>query len=271
MSLLANTLSLLKTYRITPNKRLGQNFIIDSRIFHKLEEYSTLNHGDVVLDVGAGLGFLTEYLANICKCVLAVEIEKKIVNILQKKFEKYDNVKVLEGNIINLFVPNFNKVISAPPYNISSKLFLWILKKNFDCAVLILQKDFINRILASVGSKDYGFLTVIGHYYVKAEFMNNVSKHVFYPQPKVDSAIIRLKPKKLALVIKNESFFKKLVKYLFTNRNRKVEKAIKPFLKTNTDLNIDEFKGNLEQSKLLNERVRNLTPEEFGMLANAIN
>ena len=164
---------------------------------------------------------------------LAVEYDKRLANILQKKFAKYNNVKIFKGNILDVTLPKFNKIVSAPPYHISSQLFLWVIKKKIDCAVLILQEDFVNRLLAPVGSKNYGFLTVLAHYYVTLELMSDVPNRVFYPKPKVNSVIIRLKPKKHSLSVDHELLLQKLVKFFFTIRNRKVEKALKSFLKKN--------------------------------------
>ncbi|MDH7477348.1 MAG: 16S rRNA (adenine(1518)-N(6)/adenine(1519)-N(6))-dimethyltransferase RsmA [Candidatus Bathyarchaeota archaeon] len=271
MSLLERTKFLLRKHRIYPKESLGQNFLVDSSIFHLLADYCSLNSKDVVLDIGAGLGFLTRFLAEVCSEVVAVESDKRLVKVLQEQLKDLSNVKMIWGDVLKVKLPHFNKIVSIPPYHISSPLLLWLFSKDFDCAVLIFQKEFAHRLFASVGSEDYGWLAVVAYYFVDVEIFDDVPKWMFYPQPEVDSVVVRLKPKKpKPFDLNNRDFFIRLTQSLFAHRNRKVRNAIFPFLKGFCGMKVDEAAKKIENFPFFNKRVRELAPEDFGALANAL-
>jgi len=223
-----------------------------------------------VLDIGAGLGFLTRFLADKCKAVLAVESDSRLVRVLREQLGDLPSVKVIEGDVLKVQIPQFNKVVSIPPYHISSSLLLWLFNKNFECAVLIFQKEFANRLVASVGSGDYGWLTVFAYYHVEVELLDEVLRWMFYPQPEVDSIFVRLKLKKPPpFRLKNEAVFKRLVQALFTQRNRKVRNAVLPFVKSTQVTNAENVVKLADSLPFHSKRVRELAPEDFGALANA--
>lgn len=270
MSLLEETKSILRRYRITPKKRLGQHFIVNDSIFQRLAECAALTGNDVVLDVGAGLGFFTRFLAGKCKKVLAVEVDPRLVKILRSNLKDLPNVEITEGNVLKTPIPQFNKVVSIPPYNISSDLLLWLFERDFACAVLVFQKEFANRIIASVGSEEYGWLAALAYYHFEIELFDDVPRWMFYPQPKVDSIVVRLNPKSPPpFPLKNKTFFKQLVQALFTRRNRKIRNTIKPFLtkyyKTAKDIN-----QLVDALPFRDRRARELAPEDFGELSNVL-
>ena len=121
-NLLRRTKHLLRLYGFFPKKRLGQNFTVDSDILQRLVLYASLTENDVVLEVGAGFGFLTQLLSGECKRVVAVEVDPTLVAFLRKHLSRLANVELLEGNILTVSLPLFNKVVAAPPYSISSPL-----------------------------------------------------------------------------------------------------------------------------------------------------
>jgi 16S rRNA (adenine1518-N6/adenine1519-N6)-dimethyltransferase len=271
MSLLEETKSLLRSHRIKPKKTVGQNFLVDPRYFQKLICYASLNSNDTVLEIGAGTGFLTNILKEKCKTVLAVEFDKKLVNVLREQLEDATNVRIIEGNILKVSVPSFNKIVSVPPYQISSRLLVWLFSKGFDCAVLVFQKEFADRLVATPGSEDYGWLTVFTYYNAQVELLDALSKSVFYPEPKVDSVITRLIPKRQPLGEQvGDIAFRRLLQILFTHRNRKVRGAILPYLRGlrgTTKLDAVEVAERVPYS---DKRVRELAPEDLGVLANAL-
>lgn len=271
MSLLENIKSLLQIYRIRPNKNLGQNFMVEPSIFQRLSDYAFLGKNDVVLEIGSGLGFLTFFLANKSSQILAVEVDENLAVALTERISGLSNVQVLKGNIFKLKIPEFTKTVSIPPYQISSHLLTWLFERKFEVAVLILQKEFANRLVAPIGSKDYGWLSVLTYCYTKCELLDKVPKQLFYPQPKVDSVIVRLKSKQSApFPIENKQMFAKLVRSLFTERNRKVKNALLPFLKGILMKKIEDTDNIAEITCFYNKRVRELAPEDFGALANAL-
>jgi 16S rRNA (adenine1518-N6/adenine1519-N6)-dimethyltransferase len=227
-----------------------------------MADYAVLDSGDVVLDVGAGLGFLTKFVAGKCRRVLAVELDAGLARVLREQLTDLSNVRIVVGDILKVEVPEFGKVVSVPPYQISSRLVLWLFGRSFDCAVLVFQREFADRLVASVGSGEYGWLAVFAYYCVDVELLDDVPRWMFFPQPEVDSVVVRLKPKKpKPFAVKNEEFFRRLVRLLFTQRNRKVRNAVLPFLKGERSGMVVPFGD---------RRVRELAPEDFGALANAL-
>lgn len=244
--------------------------MIEPSVHHRLVDYAALSRSDVVLDVGAGLGFLTRLLAGRCKRVLAVESDSRLVKLLRDQLKGMCNVEIVKGNVLKMSTLHFNKVVSIPPYHISSPLLLWLFGKRFDCGALIFQREFANRFAASVGSENYGWLTVVTYYYAEVELLDDVPRWMFYPQPEVDSMIVRLKPRKPPpFNLKNKALFKQLVQALFTRRNRKVRNAVLPFLRR-AQATAAETVVEAASLPFQDKRVRELAPEDFGALANAL-
>jgi 16S rRNA (adenine1518-N6/adenine1519-N6)-dimethyltransferase len=268
---LEETKQLLRTYRITPNKIMGQNFMVEPALYEKLCIYSGLNSSDVVLDAGAGFGFLSRFLAGKCKTVIAVEKDPLVAGVLREQVKTSGNVTVIEGDMLKTQLPSFNKVVSAPPYYLSSHLVVWLFERRINCAVLIVQKEFANRLIATVGSDNYGWLAVLAYQNANVELMDVVSKELFYPQPEVDSVILALKPwSKKPFEVKDEKLLLQMLKWLFTQRNKKLCKALSPFLRDNLKLNKQDAKKLSLSLPNYDRRVRELSPKDFGALANAV-
>jgi 16S rRNA (adenine1518-N6/adenine1519-N6)-dimethyltransferase len=268
---LEETKQILQNRHITPNKLMGQNFMVESSLYPKLCSYSALSKADVVLDAGAGFGWLTCFLADKCKTVVAVEKDPKVAAVLREQVSYLSNVKVVEGDVLKMGLPEFNKVIAAPPYYLSSQLVTWLLERKVDCAILILQKEFTNRLAAPVGSEEYGWLTVVTNQMVEVGLLDAVPKAMFYPQPEVDSVILSLKPwNTKPFEIKDPALFLRLVKWLFTQRNKKLAKAILPFARSNFKLTKQEAEKIALSIPHSSRRVRELYPKDFGAIANAL-
>jgi 16S rRNA (adenine1518-N6/adenine1519-N6)-dimethyltransferase len=260
---------LLRLYRVFPKKRLGQNFTVNSEMLQRLVSYASLTKDDVVLEVGAGFGFLTHILSNECKKVLTVEVDPPLVDFLRKNLHGLKNVDLIEGDILEVSLHGFNKVVCAPPYSISSPLLFRLLEYHFDLAVFILQKEFAERLVANVGSKDYGRLTVNIYYRAEVELLDVVPRNMFYPPPDVDSMMVRLKPRNPPFKVADEETFFEVVRTLFIQRNKKVRNALIPFL----------LKRGLAKKEAITfadslvcgaKRVRALSPEDFGALTNEL-
>ncbi len=269
MSLLKTIRHLLHTYEIFPKKRLGQNFMIDEGLLRLMVSHASVNKNDVVLEIGAGLGFLTRLISQKCKKVIAVEADPRLMRILRTELKDLENVELVEGDILKVPIPSFDKVVSNPPFYVSSLILFWLLEKNFDCAVLTFQKEFAERLVASVGSRDYGRLTVMTYYRADVELIDYVFKDMYYPPPDVDSCIVRLKPRLPPFTVKDKQAFFELVRTLFAQRNKKMRNAITPFL---AKLGIEKEKVVTVADSLPyhDKRVRELAPEDFGALTNEI-
>jgi 16S rRNA (adenine1518-N6/adenine1519-N6)-dimethyltransferase len=271
MSMLETAKSILRTYKIRPNLLMGQNFMIEPSTFEIISNHASLGRDDVVLDIGAGLGLLTRFLAKRCKEVLAVEIDNQLVRVLVEHLKDLSNVTVIAGNILRTQIPQFNKAVSIPPFHISSALIPWLLEKQFVSSVLIFQEEFAKRLVAPVGSEDYGWLTVFTYYRAECELLDRLPNRVFYPRPNVDSIIVRLRPKKpTPFTVRDDRLFVRFLQAVFTHRNRKVGKAVQPFIK-GTLAETDERTRIISRTMpFCDERVRQLAPEDFGVLANAL-
>ena len=265
------TKQLLRTHRIFPNKLLGQNFMVEPSLYPKLCIYAALGKLDVVLDAGAGFGWLTCFLADKCRAVVAVEKDPQVAIILREQVKGFDNVIVVEGDVLKASLPNFNKTIAIPPYYLSSQLIMWLLDRKIECAVLILQKEFIDRLVASVGSEAYGWLTVVTNQGIEVELLDVVPKTLFFPQPEVDSTIVSLKPwNKKPFDVKDQLFFVRMMKWLFTQRNKKLGKAIAPFIRDNFKLSKQDTDKLALSLPFYDRRPRELSPIDFGVIANEL-
>jgi 16S rRNA (adenine1518-N6/adenine1519-N6)-dimethyltransferase len=268
---ISETKRLLRERRIVPNRLLGQNFMVDASIFPKLSNYASLDKADVVLDAGAGFGFLTRFLANNCKAVIAVEKDPHVAEVLREQLKGVANVTVIEGDVLKAALPEFNKVVSIPPYYLSSRLVTWLFERKVECAVLILQREFAGRLVAAVGSEDYGWLTVVAYCSAEVELLDAVPKSMFYPEPEVDSVIVRLTPWKAApFEVRDRAFFRQMVQWLFTQRNKKLSNAIAPFIKNRLKMSKEDAEKLAYALQFRDKRVRDLLPKDFGALANAL-
>jgi len=260
----------MRTYGISPKKRLGQNFMVNNNILQIVSSYADVGRTDVVLEVGAGFGFLTRLLSQKARKVVAVEVDACFIEVLRNELTEFKNVEVIEGDIFKIALPSFNKIVSNPPFSISSPLLFWLLTKTFDCAVLTFQKEFANRLHAPIDSKGYSRLTVYMSYYADVELLEPVPKKAFYPPPDVDAIIVRLKLKRTRpFKVEDEKVFDEVVRTLFTQRNRKVRNAILPLLHRYG------LKGTVAVRKadsmpFCNKRVRELAPEAIGAIANEL-
>jgi 16S rRNA (adenine1518-N6/adenine1519-N6)-dimethyltransferase len=268
---LEETKQLLRTHRISPNKLLGQNFMVEPSLYPKLCTYAALSKSDVVLDAGAGFGWLTCFLAGKCKRVVAVEKDPHVAIVLREQVKGLSNVTVVEGDVIKEALPEFNKVIAIPPYYLSSHLVLWLLERKVDCGVMILQKEFVNRLAAPVGSEEYGWLTVVASHGSEIQVLDEVPKDMFYPQPEVDSVIVSVKPWSTPpFEVKDSAFFVRMMKWLFTQRNKKLGKAIGPFIKSNFKLSKQDAEKLALNLPFNDRRARELSPKDFGAIVNAL-
>jgi 16S rRNA (adenine1518-N6/adenine1519-N6)-dimethyltransferase len=265
------TKRLLREFRIVPNRLLGQNFMVEPSVFDKLVNYAEVSKSDVVLDVGAGFGFLSRFLSNSCSKVVAVEKDPRVAGVLREQLRDIGNVTVIEGDVLKARLPKFNKVVAIPPYYLSSRLILWLLAKKVECALLILQREFADRLTADVGNEDYGWLAIVAYHDAQVELLDAVTKELFYPSSEVDSVIMRLRPWETApFEVRDAVFFKRMVRWLFTQRNKKLGNALAPFIRSIRGVSKDEAERLACCQLFSDRRVRELSPKDFGALANEL-
>ena len=231
--------SLLKKYSIFPKKKLGQHFLINNNILNKELEIAGIQKNDIVLEIGAGPGVLTEELAKKAKKVFAIEKDEEYANLLKKELINYDNIEIIHFDALKIEWPKANKIVSNIPYKISSKIMDKLSKYEFELAVICFQKEFAERLCAIANDKNYSKLSVFSNYYFEVKKLIKVNADSFYPKPKVYSQIVEIKKSK-KLEIKNESEFFEFIKAIFCYKRKSLKNAIayaQKTLKKEIDLN----------------------------------
>lgn len=227
------TRAILEKYGFSFKKSLGQNFLIDTNILKRIVDFAEITEESGAIEIGPGIGALTEQLARRSKKVVAFEIDQRLLPILSETLSPYPNVKiihrdVLQANVKQVIVEEFNDlkdimVVANLPYYVTTPIIMKLLEEKLPIRgiVVMLQKEVADRISASPGTKDYGSLSIAIQYYTKAETVMVVPKTVFVPQPNVDSAVIRLtKREKPAVSVRDEDFFFKVTKASFAQRRK---------------------------------------------------
>lgn len=188
-------MNVLKKYKIEPDQKLEQCFIIDKSVSKELTKIAEINKDDVVLDLGAGTGEIAEELAKHAKKVIAIEKDGRYQYLLLDRFRKYDNVDVVIDDVLKMELPHFDKIVCNLPYNVYEPFFQTLTKYRFKLAVIICSYGFAKIILAKSEDKEYSKFTEFVQKHFNAEKVKDIPKEAFYPQPRVTSSIIKLIPR----------------------------------------------------------------------------
>ena len=257
----------LDSIGIPPLKRFGQHFLIDIKVRERLVELAELTTNDTVLEVGPGLGFLTAALIGRAGRTIAIEKDRTLAAYLKEKFSKQQNLTVIQADALTVQIPEGSKVVSSPPYNISSKLILLIMNSRFRLAALLMQEEFVRRLTASSGSREYGRISVMLQSKAIAKLDMKVPRDAFYPKPRVDSALVTIRPSTEKLQIQNQQLFIDMVRALFTQRRRKLRGVLARYLKVRYPTLSDKI---IQQIPLIDKRIYELNPNELIVLSNQI-
>lgn len=262
---------LLSSHGFTFSKSLGQNFLIDGNIVRKIVASANISSEDYVLEIGPGMGTLTEELALHAKKVVSVELDKSLLPILDETIGKYDNVEIVSGDILDIDVDKLIKeklnggpvkVVANLPYYVTTPIIGKLIESqaNIDSIIVMVQKEVAERMAAGPGSKTYGSLSVFVNFYTNPEIVVKVPKTVFMPQPKIDSAVIKLQIKSELPDIDSSQFFN-VVKAAFSKRRKTIFNALSTY---GFDLDRESFKEYLIKADIkLEERAENLSVEDF--------
>lgn len=275
------TIEIIKKYEFVFQKKFGQNFLIDGHVLDKIMRAADINKEDIVLEIGPGIGTMTQYLAEGAKRVIAVEIDKKLIPILNDTLSEYDNVTILNQDILKLDFEEFFetyaegrpiKVVANLPYYITTPIIMQLFESGLpiENMTVMVQKEVALRMQAKPGTKDYGALSLAVQYYAKPYIAANVPANCFMPRPKVGSAVICLtRHREKPVKVEDEKFMFRLIRASFNQRRKTLQNGL--VNSSELQLTKDEVIGALEQMGLSPTiRGEKLTLEQFAQLSNIL-
>lgn len=268
------TRHIMKAFNLRASKRLGQNFLVDANIVRGIVEAVGAKPGDRILEIGPGIGTLTQGLAESGAEVTAVELDKKLPAVLAETLAGYNNVRIVPGDILKVNIPEIMgdgpfKVAANLPYYITTPILMALLEKHLPMSILVtmVQKEVALRMIAKPGGKAYGALSVAVQYYTKPHIAFDVPPRSFIPAPEVDSVVIvcdvREKP---AVEVQDEKMFFKVVKAAFGQRRKTIANAMKGAGFTRDTIEAAFAKSEIDSKR----RGETFTLKEFAALADAI-
>ena len=273
------TIEVLQKYGFVFQKRFGQNFLIDTHVLDKIIQASHITKDDFVLEIGPGIGTMTQYLAEAAREVTAVEIDDALIPILQDTLKEWDNVSVIHGDILKTDIRKIAdeknqgrpiKVVANLPYYITTPIIMGLFESHVpvDSITVMVQKEVADRMQTGPGSKDYGALSLAVQYYAKPEIVANVPPNCFMPRPKVGSAVIRLtRHQEMPVQVEDEKLMFRLIRASFNQRRKTLSNSLKNSQELN--FNKEQVEQAITESGLaLNIRGEALTLEQFAVLSN---
>ena len=276
----SKTLEIIRVHDFKVKKGYGQNFLVDQHVINKIISGANIEEQDLVIEIGPGLGGLTERLAKEAKYLIAIEIDKSLIPILEESFCEYPNVSILNQDILKTDITELitahgaksAKVVANLPYYITTPIIMNILEANasVESMTIMIQKEVGQRIKADAGTKDYGALTLGVAYRAKAEIVANVPRNSFVPRPNVDSVVLRLDRLEVPPVkVECEALLFKIIRAGFEQRRKTLLNCL--FNLLNLGLSKDELAVIFEGCGLdVNVRGEDLTLERFADIANAL-
>ena len=273
------TIEVLQKYDFVFQKRFGQNFLIDTHVLEKIIRASGITKDDFVLEIGPGIGTMTQYLAEAAREVTAVEIDDALIPILKDTLKDWNNVTVIHGDVLKTDIRRLAmeknegkpiKVVANLPYYITTPIIMGLFENQvpIDSITIMVQKEVAERMQVGPGTKDYGALSLAVQYYAKPEIVANVPPNCFMPRPKVGSAVIRLtRHENPPVDVKDEKLMFRLIRASFNQRRKTLANG----LKNSQELNYskEQIESVIEKCGLpLNIRGEALTLEQFAGLAN---
>ena len=272
-------IEVLQKYGFVFQKRFGQNFLIDTHVLERIIEASEITKDDFVLEIGPGIGTMTQYLAEAAREVTAVEIDDALIPILKDTLKEWDNVTVLHGDILKTDIRKIAdeknqgrpiKVVANLPYYITTPIIMGLFESHVpvDSITVMVQKEVADRMQTGPGSKDYGALSLAVQYYAEPKIVANVPPNCFMPRPKVGSAVIRLtRHQNPPVTTLDEKLMFRLIRASFNQRRKTLSNSLKnsqelPYSKEEVEAAITEC------GLPLNIRGEALTLEQFARLSD---
>ena len=276
-----NTIEVLQKYKFNFQKKFGQNFLIDTHVLDKIIRESGVTKDDCVIEIGPGIGTMTQYLCESAREVVAIEIDKNLIPILQDTLSAYDNVTVINEDVLKVDIKKLAeeknggkpvKVVANLPYYITTPIIMGLFESHvpIDSITIMVQKEVADRMQEGPGSKEYGALSLAVQYYAKPEIVANVPPNCFMPRPNVGSAVIRLTcHEKSPVEVKDERFMFDIIRASFNQRRKTLVNGLgnAGFLPV-TKEQVAEALEKMELSPTI--RGEALSLEQFAQLSNLL-
>lgn len=276
-----NTIEVLQKYQFNFQKKYGQNFLIDTRILEQIIAAAGVGRDDFVLEIGPGIGTMTQYLCEAAREVVAVEIDNNLIPILQDTLGAYDNVEVINEDILKVDIRKLAqernggrpiKVVANLPYYITTPIIMGLFESHvpIDSITIMVQKEVADRMQVGPGTKDYGALSLAVQYYAVPEIVVNVPPSCFMPQPKVGSAVIRLtRHEQTPVDVRDEKLLFQVIRASFNQRRKTLANGLNNF--PAIALSKEEIQSSIEELGVpVTVRGEALTLEQFARLSNII-
>ena len=274
-----NTIEILKKYNFTFQKKFGQNFLIDTHVLDKIIAAAEITKDDFVLEIGPGIGTMTQYLAQAAGKVAAVEIDKALIPILGDTLSAYDNVMIINEDVLKVDIQKLVeeenggrpvKVVANLPYYITTPIIMGLFEKHvpIESITVMVQKEVADRMQVGPGTKDYGALSLAVQYYARPQIIANVPPNCFMPRPKVGSAVIRLtRFLEPPVKVDDEKLMFAIIRASFNQRRKTLANGMKN--SPELDYTKEQIEGAiLSTGQKVNVRGEALTLEEFAQIAN---
>lgn len=283
MSVYEETQAILNTYKIQANKSLGQNFLIDDCVIEKIIESSNIEKEDLIIEIGPGLGVLTERLLKKSNNVVVIELDKKMIEILQNRFCLNRNLEIINDDVLKVDLEkliknkkeqtNINKVkiVANLPYYISTPIIMKLLENRLEISeiIVMVQKEVAQRLGAETGTREAGAITYAVEYYAQATPIIDVLKESFIPSPKVESQVIKLEVRQNPKIeVEDEKLLFNIIQKSFMQRRKTLSNALINNRILDSKEEVEKMFKTLEIPS--NVRGENLTLEEFGKIANYV-
>lgn len=283
MSVYEETQAILNTYKIQANKSLGQNFLINDNVIEEIIESADIQKEDLVIEIGPGLGVLTERLLKKSNNVVVIELDKKMVNILQERFFLNKNLEIINDDVLKVDLAKLIKdkkeqtkigkvkIVANLPYYISTPIIMKLLENRLEISqiVVMVQKEVAERVGAEPGTREAGAITYAVQYYAQTSKIIDVPKESFIPSPKVESQVIKLEVRnKPKIEIKDENLLFTIIQKSFMQRRKTLSNAL---INNKILENKEEVEKMLKTLEIPTDiRGEKLTLEEFGKIANYV-
>lgn len=270
------TKRILEDYNLGLDKGMGQSHLVEEEILKRMVDYADISSEDTVLEIGPGIGNLTDELVERAGKVIAVEKDSRLVEILIDRLGDVENLEVVHEDILDIELPKFDKAVSNLPYSISSPFTFKLIESEFELGVFTYQKEFAKRMVASPSTKDYSRLSVNLSYLARVELLEEIPPDVFIPQPAVWSAIVRIRPQEPAFEVKDEEFFFFTVRAAFRHKRKKLRNSLFYSFEEmipGSGLSKEQKRDFIDEvipEGLADSRADNISPEEFVEIANCL-